>query len=66
MIDCQTMLEPVSENSYIMASNFPEIFELILDMYAPIKRRGVRDECAPWLNQSIRECERGTLQKGLP
>ena len=31
------------------------IFELFLDMHAPLKNKRVRDNCAPWLNQSIRD-----------
>ena len=37
-----------------MASTFQEIFESILDKHAPLKKRRVRSETAPWLNQSIR------------
>ena len=41
-----------------MASAIQEIFELILDMHAPLKKRRVRGEFAPWLNQSIRNLMR--------
>ena len=37
-----------------MASTFEEIFESIVDKYAPLKKRRVRSETAPWLNKSIR------------
>ena len=57
-IDWSTILDPLSENPYEMASAFQEIFELILDMHAPLKKRRVRGEFAPWLNQSIRNLMR--------
>ena len=37
-----------------MAYFFQEIFESILDIHAPLKKRRVRSENVPWLNQSIR------------
>ena len=37
-----------------MATTFQEIFESILDKHAPLKKRRVRSETAPWFNQSIR------------
>ena len=57
-IDWSTILDPLSENPNEMASAFQEIFELILDMHAPLKKRRVRGEFAPWLNQSIRNLMR--------
>ena len=41
-----------------MASAFQEIFELVLDMHAPLKNRRVRGDIPPWLNQSIRNLMR--------
>ena len=57
-IDWSTILDPLSENPNEMASTFQEIFELILDIHAPLKKRRVRGEVAPWLNQSIRNLMR--------
>ena len=37
-----------------MATTFQEIFESILDKHAPLKKRRVRSETAPWFNQPIR------------
>ena len=48
------ILSPLAENPNLMASTFQEIFESILDIHAPLKKRRVRSENAPWLNQSIR------------
>ena len=53
-IDWSTILSPLAENPNLMASTFQEIFESILDKHAPLKKRRVRSETAPWLNQSIR------------
>lgn len=41
-----------------MASTFQEIFELVLDMRAPLKKRRIRGDFAPWINQSIRNLMR--------
>ena len=57
-IDWSAILNPLVENPNLMASAFQEIFELILDMHAPLKKRRVRGEFAPWLNQSIRNLMR--------
>ena len=38
-----------------MAGTFQEIFEPLLDIHAPIKKRRVRSEFAPWLTQSLRK-----------
>ena len=37
MIDWQTVLYPIFENPNVMASNFKEIFGLVLDIPAPLK-----------------------------
>ena len=64
-IDWPTILDPLSENPNAMASAFQEIFELALDMHASLKKRRVRGDLAPWLNQSIRNLMRGRhLAKG--
>ena len=53
-INWSAILSPLAENPNLMASTFQEIFESILDIHAPLKKRRVRSESAPWLNQSIR------------
>ena len=53
-INWSAILSPLAENPNLMASTFQEIFESILDIHAPLKKRRVRSENAPWLNQSIR------------
>ena len=57
-IDWPAILNPLSENPNAMASTFQETFELILDVHAPLKKRRVRGDNAPWLNQSIRNLMR--------
>ena len=57
-IDWPTIHDPLSENPNAMASDFQEIFELVLDMHAHLKKRRVRGDFAPWLNQSIRNLMR--------
>ena len=57
-IDWPAILDPLSENPDAMASAFQEIFELVLDMHAPLQKRRVRGDFAPWLNQSIRNLMR--------
>ena len=49
MFDWQTILGPVSENPNEMASIFQGIIELVLETHAPLKKRRVRGEYAPWL-----------------
>ena len=39
MIDYQPILDPVSENPNAMASTFQGIFELVLDMHAPLRKK---------------------------
>ena len=46
-IDWTTILDPLSNDPSGMANTFQEIFESILNVHAPIKRRRVRSEFAP-------------------
>ena len=57
-VDWPAILNPLFENPNAMASAFQETFELILDMHAPLNKRRVRGDYAPWLNQSIRNLMR--------
>ena len=54
-IDWKTILDPLSSDPSGMANTFQGIFESILNVNAPIKRRRVRSEFAPWLTPSIRK-----------
>ena len=42
MINWQTVLDQVSENPNAMASTFQGIFELVLDMHAPLRKNSLR------------------------
>ena len=37
-----------------MAATFQEVFESIFDLHAPLRRKRVRSEFAPWLTPSLR------------
>ena len=54
-INWKTILDPLSSDPSGMANTFQEIFESILNVHAPIKRRRVRSDFAPWLTPSIRK-----------
>ena len=54
-IDWKTILDPLSNDPSGMANKFHDIFESILNVHAPIKRRRVRSEFAPWLTPSLRK-----------
>ena len=54
-IDWKTILDPLSSDPSGMANTFQEIFESIFNIHAPIKRRKIRSEFAPWLTPSIRK-----------
>ena len=54
-LDWKTILDPLSSDPSGMANTFQEIFESILNVHAPIKRRRVRSEFAPWLTPIIRK-----------
>ena len=54
-IDWETILTPFANDPSAMAGTFQEIFESLLNIHAPIKKRRVRSEFAPWLTPSIRK-----------
>ena len=41
-----------------MTASFHEIFESLLNLHAPLRKRKVRSEYAPWINPSIKELMR--------
>ncbi len=47
-----------------MAATFQEVFESILDLDAPLRRKRVRNEFSQWLTPSLRNimCERDRLK----
>ena len=46
---------PFANDPSAMAGTFQEIFESLLNIHAPIKKRRVRSEFAPWLTPSLRK-----------
>ena len=54
-IDWETILTPIAGNPFAMAGTLQEIFESLLNVHAPIKRRRVRSEFAPWLTPNLRK-----------
>ena len=53
-VECETILRPYCDNTMDMAAMLQEIFESILDIYAPLRRKRVRSDFAPWLTLSLK------------
>ena len=53
-INWESRLEPFSQDPCKMASAFQELFDAILCLHAPIRKRKRKSEHAPWLNADIR------------
>ena len=51
-IDWETSLRLYDNNPKSMAATFQEIFESILNLHAPIKRKWVHSQFTPWLTIS--------------
>ncbi len=54
-VDWEAILTPFANNPSAMAGTFQEIFESILSLHAPIRKRRVRSEFAPWLTPNLRK-----------
>ena len=54
-IDWETILSPYADNPDNMATTFQEIFESVLDIHAPLKKRRVGNTSAPWITPDIRK-----------
>ncbi len=48
------LLSPFQGNPDGMASAFQEVFDSILSCHAPIRKKKVRNEYAPWLTSSLK------------
>ena len=53
-VEWETILRPYCDNTIDMATIFQEIFESILDIHAPLRRKRVRSDFAPWLTLSLK------------
>ena len=53
-IDWETILSSYADNPDNMAATFQEIFESVLNIHAPLKKRKVGNISAPWITPEIR------------
>ena len=54
-IGWKAILDTFTDYPSRMASTFQEIFKAVLNAHAPIKKRRVKTEFAPWLTPSLRK-----------
>ena len=54
-IDWETTLSSQVDNPDKLATTFQEIFESVLDIHAPLKKRRVGNAPAPWITPDIRK-----------
>ena len=57
-IDWETILSSYADNPDNMATTFQEIFESVLDIHAPLKKRRVGSTSTPWITPEIRKLMR--------
>ena len=57
-----SILEPMSDSANEMASAFQEIFEHLLNLHAPLKKRKVKNEYAPWITSDIKGARKSVLK----
>ena len=50
----ETILRPFDNGPVSMAATFMEIFESILNLHAPVRRKRVQSQFAPWLTVSLK------------
>ncbi len=53
-INWSSILSPFEGDPAGMAATFQDIFESILDIHAPLRKKRVRSEYAPWLSASLK------------
>ena len=57
-IDWETILSSYADNPDNVATTFQEIFESILGIHAPLKKRRVGNTSTPWITPEIRKLMR--------
>ena len=59
-VDFQALCSGQSYNPNLLTETFHEIFESMLNAHAPLRKRKVQTEYAPWMSPSIKElmCKR--------
>ena len=58
-VNWELVLSPFSETPSLMVDKFHEIFDGLLDAPAPIRRKKIRNEPAPWVTPQIRRLMEG-------
>ena len=58
-VDWETILSPFDNDPVSMAATFQEIFESILNLHAPVTKKRVSSQFAPWLTVSLKNLMRG-------
>ena len=53
-IDWESILGPFEGDPAGMAATFQDVFESVLNLHAPLRKKRVRSEYAPWLSASLR------------
>ena len=53
-VDWESILRPFDNDPVSMAATFQETFESILNLHAPVKKKRVRSQFAPWLTVSLK------------
>ena len=53
-VEWKTILSPCCDNTTDMVAIFQEMFESIWDIHAPLRRKRVRSDFAPWLTPSLK------------
>ena len=65
-IDWISILDPLNNDPDKMASTFHEIFQSLLEIHAPLKKKMVRNYYVPWITSNIRkDIERRDKHKRL-
>ena len=54
-IEWETILSPLANDPNSMAATFQEIFESTLNIHAPLRKKRIRADPAPWITPEIRK-----------
>ena len=63
-IEWETILSPIANDPNSMAATFQEIFESILNIHAPLRKKRIRPGPAPWLTPETRKLMKERDQAG--
>ena len=62
-VDWEAILRPFDNDPVSMVATFHEIFESILNLHAPVRKKRVRSQFAPWLTASLQNLMRERFTK---